>query len=261
MLRPLVRLLISSGVTFPLLVDLLRELYVDVARHDLLSDPKMRTDRRVSRMTGVHRKNLRRQRLAGASEAAAPLTASAQIVAHWLGLPTYTDTSGHPRPLPCSGDAASFEGLVAMVARDLRPHAVLEEWVRQGLVTLDAEGRVHLQVMAFLPGHGSEAQLFYFARNLHDHAAAAVANVLASGIPPFLDRSVHYDRLGARAAAALVAEGRKAAQQMLLEVNRKALALLEADDPAVAAPEQGVTRRVNLGVYLFVQDENADAPG
>ena len=34
LLRPIVRLLIRAGMTFPALADLLRELYVNVAEHD-----------------------------------------------------------------------------------------------------------------------------------------------------------------------------------------------------------------------------------
>ncbi len=70
-------------------------------------------------------------------------------------------------------------------------------------MTLDDDGRILLDSDNFLPQQGREAQLFFFARNLHDHAAAAAAsaNVLAAGTPPFLDRSVHYDRLSPAAAA------------------------------------------------------------
>ena len=67
---------------------------------------------------------------------------------------------------------------------------------------------------------------------------------------PFLDRSVHYDRLPAEVAARLEAISRAAAQQMLLEINRAALAMTDAL-PEPTTP----TKRVNLGVYLFVEDE------
>ncbi len=35
-------------------------------------------------------------------------------------------------PLPRSGPAPSFDSLVASVTRDVRPRAVLDEWVSQG---------------------------------------------------------------------------------------------------------------------------------
>ncbi|MBR0678962.1 hypothetical protein GXW74_00535 [Roseomonas eburnea] len=260
LLRPLVQLQIRSGVTFPVFADLLRALYVEVARDDLLTDPRSRTDSRISLMTGIHRKELRRQRSPGAEQEPPVVTLNSQLLALWLGSPDYTDAAGRPLALPRSGPAPSFDSLVAAVTRDLRPRAVLDDWIAQGMVTSDAEGRVVLKAEAYLPREGSEAQLFYFARNLHDHVAAAAANVAAAGPPPFLDRSVHYDRLGPEAAAALEALAREAAQRLLVEVNRQALAIAEEDEKAAAVDPARPTRRVNLGVYLYAEDDAPDAP-
>ena len=260
MLRPLVRLQIRSGVTFPVLADLLRGLYVEVARDDLLPDPRSRTDSRISLMTGVHRKELRRQRGPQPAEEPAVVTLNSQILALWLGAPDYTDADGQSLPLLRNGPAPSFDSLVATVTRDVRPRAVLDDFLAQGIVTLDAEGIVRLKAEAFLPREGSEAQLFYFARNLHDHVAAAAANVAGQGAPPFLDRSVHYDRLGIEAAAALEATAREAAQRLLLEINRQALVIAEQDEAEAVNNPDRPTRRVNLGVYLYAEDETPDAP-
>ena len=48
LLRPLVRLCIRSGMTFPALAQLLRELFVNVAEHDFALEGKEQTDSRVS---------------------------------------------------------------------------------------------------------------------------------------------------------------------------------------------------------------------
>ena len=260
LLRPLVRLLIRSGVTFPVFADLLRGLYVDVALRDLLTDPGARTDSRVSLLTGVHRKEIRRLRTPDPSlEATTPavVTLASEIIARWLAAPGYADAAHRALPLPRGGPAPSFEALVASVTRDLRARAVLDDWLDQGLVTLDAEGLVRLSADAFLPREGSEAQLFYFGRNLHDHIAAAAANLASPAAGPFLDRSVHYDRLSPEAAERLEAAAREAARRLLLEVNRAALGIAEADDRARGAEgtAPGPTRRVNLGVYLYAEDE------
>jgi len=261
LLRPLVRLLIQSGVTFPVLADLLRGLYVDVATRDLLPNLKARTDSRVSLLTGVHRKELRRQRALEAADAAEPaaVTRTSAIVARWLGAPAYTDaTTRRPLSLPRSGPGPSFEGLVAAVTRDVRPRAVLDDLLDQGIVSVNQEGRIRLNAEAFIPRPGRDEQFFYFARNLHDHLAAAAANVLAApGTAPFLDRSVHYDGLGAEAAARLEAAAREAAQRLLMDINRLALELVEAQEAGdrPAAPGSAPGRRVNLGVYLYAEDE------
>ena len=66
LLRPLVRLFVARGITFPALTNLLRELYVNVAEYDFALPGKEQTDSRVSLLTGIHRKEVRRLRGAGA---------------------------------------------------------------------------------------------------------------------------------------------------------------------------------------------------
>ena len=261
MLRPLVRLLIRSGVTFPVLSDLLRTLYVEVAARDLSPGERARTDSRISLLTGIHRKELRRQRVT-ADDPAEPavLTLNSQIIARWLGDPAYAASGGQPAPLPRSGPRPSFESLVASVTRDLRSRAVLDEWLAQGTAVLDEKGLVQLQAPAYLPRADGEARLFYFARNLHDHIAAASANISAAGAAPFLDRAVHYDGFDEIAAAALEAEAREAANRLLLDVNRTALGIADANDQRAASAPPSSTRRVNFGVYVYVEDEPPRAP-
>jgi Family of unknown function (DUF6502) len=259
LLRPLISLLIRNGITYPVIADLLRDLYVDVALRDILPNDRSRTDSRVSLLTGVHRKEIRRQRAAPPRDEATPevVTLSSQIIARWLGAAPWAGAGGVPLPLPraaASGEP-SFDGLVEAVTKDLRPRAVLDEWLSQDLVRLDAQDRVVLNAEAFVPRPGRDEQMFYFGRNLHDHIAAAAANVSAVDKAPFLDRSVHYDALPVAAAEQLEVMGREAAIRMLLDINRRAMQIAEAHDPPT-----GPTRRVNLGVYLFAEDETPTTP-
>lgn len=256
LLRPIVRLTIRNGVTFPVLADLLRDLYVDVAQHDVLTDEKSRTDSRISLLTGVHRKEIRRQRTAELAPQPEPpvVTLTSQIIARWQGDAAYRDAgTGAPKPLPRTSDTEpSFDSLVASVTKDVRHRAVLDEWQSQGLVSVDDEGRVTLNVAAFIPKPGREAQLFYFGRNLGDHIAAAAANISATATAPFMDRSMHYDSLPVAVADQLEAMSREAGMKLLIEMNNTAMRMT-ADLPDDGGPK----RRLNLGVYVFVAD---DAP-
>jgi hypothetical protein len=260
MLRPLVRLLIQSGITFPAIAEVLRGVFVDVARRELLSDPKAQSDSRISLLTGIHRKDVRRlrQREAVVDQTPAAVAMGSQVIARWIGTPAYLDTNGQPLVLPRTAPepTPSFEALVRSVTTDVRPRAVLDNLVDQGAVVVEADDGVRLNTAAFVPRRGREEQLFFFSRNLHDHIAAAVANVLSSGQAPFLDRSVHYDRLPPEAAAALEKIARDAAMATLIEVNKTALALADQAD-AAARDHDGVQgrRRVNLGIYLYSEDD------
>jgi hypothetical protein len=258
LLRPLVRLMMGGGITFPIVADLLRGLFVEVAATELLADTRARTDSRISLLTGVHRKEIRRLREMPRDSDAVPevVTVSSQIIARWLGTRAYLDGEGRPRPLPrlAKPDSIeSFEGLIASVTTDVRPRAVLDDWLSNGIISLDADDVVHLETAAFIPRSGGEEQLFYFARNLHDHVAAAAANISATGQPMFLDRSLHYDRLTPEAASRLAVFAREAGIRALLEANRHALELVEGEVvPEGSAP----IRRVNFGVYLYTDNDD-----
>lgn len=261
LLRPLVRLLIRAGVTFPVLAELVRTLFVEVAMRDVLVDRKASTDSRISLITGVHRKEIRRLRLLPPDADPIPpaVTVGSQVIARWLAVPDYIGADGKPLPLPRTapaGSGPSFDALVESVTTDVRPRAVLDDWLSQGLVTLDASDTVRLNTAAFIPRGGGVEQMFFFARNLHDHIAAAATNVSTAGPAPFVDRAVHYDRLDEASALALEQFAREASQACLLEVNRAAMALV------AAMPEEPVTggtnrARVNFGVYVY-RDQDAD---
>ena len=68
--------------------------------------------------------------------------------------------------------AVSFETLVASVNTDIRPRAVLDEWLRLGVVQIDDSDQVCLVVDAFVPEKGLDEKAFLFGQNIHDHLAA-----------------------------------------------------------------------------------------
>ena len=249
MLRPLVRLFIRAGITFPALCDLLRELYVNIAENDFALPEKSQTDSRVSLLTGVHRKEVARLRGAGVPVSIVPAAVSrtSRLIARWLSSPEFTDSDGQPLPLPRVG-AVSFETLVASVTRDLRPRAVLDEWLSRGLARVDADERIVLVGSANVPSSGSDQQLYYFGRNLHDHIAAAVANVIGEE-QSFLERAVHYDNLSEAAAKRLEARSRQLAMEALIAANKEAGKACETDG--------GGSWRWNFGVYVYLEDGRA----
>lgn len=255
-LRPLVRLLIARQLTFPWAADLLRGLYVEVALREFPVEGKPQTDSRVTLLTGVHRKDVKRLRGQRPAGTRAPRAASlgAQLIARWTALPEYRDEDGQPRPLPrlaAAGEPHSFESLVRSVNTDFRPRVVLDEWLRLGLARIDDQDRVCLDARAFIPAEGSDEMAYFFARNLHDHLAAGVHNMLGEPVP-FLDRSVNYNNLSPEAVAELGELGRRRGMEILQELNARALELQRRD-----AGRPDASRRFNLGVYLYTEDQAA----
>ena len=154
--------------------------------------------------------------------------------------PAFTDPQGHPLPLPrtAEGSASSFETLVSGITRDVRPRAVLDEWLDRKLVIINDDEEIVLVEAAFVPHGDDDRKWHYLGRNLHDHIAAAAENV-SSTTPRFLERAVHYDGLSAKLAKRLEARSRelmeRAGRELLLgdasgqEAGEAALLDVEAD--------------------------------
>lgn len=257
LLRPVVRLLVGQGITYPFLAELLKAVYVEMAANEFAVGGKHPTDSRLTLLTGVHRKDIRRLlRDAPTDEEPSPtLTLGTNIVALWLGDPVYHDRDGRPRTLPrtpSKGGAESFAALVEKVSKNVRPRSVLDELLRLGVVEVDAEDNVRLLTRALVPGKELDAKAFYFGEALHDHLAAGVHN-LAGGRPAWLERSVYYDELSPAGVNALLARSEQLSMQVLQEINREGMAR-EASDP----PKPGQRMRMRLGVFFYA--ERVDTP-
>ena len=246
-LRPLVRGFIGFGLTWPILSDILKRTYVDIARNEFGLDPdQIPTDSRISLLTRVHRKDIRRFRL----ETEAPtfdLTDSsvgAQIIAGWLGDKKYQDGKQHPKPLARTGDG-SFEQLARSVSKDTHPRAILDELERCGAVSIGKNDRIYLDTNAFVPSVDFETLAWYYALNLHDHIAASTHNI-AGNTPAFLDRTVHYSGLTPKSVAQLDALSRELAMKALLEINAKAQKLSTHDKD-----RQDADQRMTFGTYFY----------
>jgi len=252
LLRPIVRLLLSNGVTFPYLSDLLKLIYVETAAREFGLGVRRLTDSRITLLTGVHRKDVRRLLHTAAPEAAPPpfLTLGTKIVARWLGDPRYVDADGAPCPLARTahrGGAESFAALVEHVSTNVRPRSVLDELLRLGVVEIDAEDRVHLRTRGFVPATEIDAKAFYFGEALHDHLAAAADN-LDGRRRPWLERSVYYDELSPAAVDQLIEKSEQLSMQVLQQINRDGMAL-EASDP----PSAEQRMRMRLGVFFYAE--------
>jgi hypothetical protein len=189
--------------------------------------------------------------LAASAAPPAPLGLAAQVVARWMNDPEFLDAQGASRPLPRSGGPGSFDALVAGVSRDVRPKAVLDELQRLGVLH-DTEAGLSLEGSGFAPRQGFEEMSWLFAQNLHDHAAAAVANLQGEG--NFLEQAVFVDELTAASAERLREVSLQAWKAAFRTVMQEAQHRFDADQ-AQAAPGQR-QHRARFGVYFYSEREN-----
>ncbi len=259
LLRPLVKVLLHYSVQYPALASLLKLTYVEVAT-EMPIHGKEQTDSRISLLTGIHRldvKRLRGEIISGHDAPPASVSLGAQIVARWTGHPDYLDSRSRPLPLPrlaSTGGDASFESLVRSVNKDIRPRVVLDEWIRLGVAHLDPQDRVVLATDAFVPSHGLDEKLFYLGKNVHDHLGACAHNLTQADVPPYLERSIYYDRLSLDSTLILSAYARQLATQAMQSFNQKAMELQERD-----IEDTNAHFRVTYGQYYYQADEQNES--
>ncbi len=247
--KPLIRLLIEKGMTFPQFRELMKELYVEVADKHFSLDDNKPSDSRIFVLTGVHRKDVKRIRQQ-AEQLNSTVTSSAslsgEIVARWSSMPDYLDDKGKPRQLLKNGknNEAGFEQLVSSVSKDVRPKVILEEWLRLNIVRLEDEYIV-LNKSAFVPNKEFTEMAYYLGHNVHDHMASCVNNILVEA-DPMLERSVYYASLTENSVNKLNTIASKKGNELLQHLNKQAIKLYDADKH-----KDDATYRMRLGVYWY----------
>jgi uncharacterized protein DUF6502 len=247
-MRPLVRLLVRHGVTYPAFAAALKRVFLDAAVDELSERAMPQTDSAVSLLSGVHRRDVRtltRSPREAARTATTPLSLAGEVVARWLSDRALQDRRRRPRAL----ERAEFDAMVASVSSDVRGRAMLDELVRLGVVS-EGERGIVLNAGGLAPRQGFAEMAELFAANVADHAAAAAANL--EGEANFLEQAMYVDRLGSASVERLRRAASRAWTKALPGVLAEAQACSDADavDPVAAAGGQ----RVRFGVYFYATE-------
>jgi uncharacterized protein DUF6502 len=255
-LRPLARLFLEQGLVFPTVEELLKAAMVRIASEEFSLGNQPPTDSRISVLSGVHRKDVRRLRNAIDPEAGPPIALpfASEVVTRWISDPLYQDARGRPRLLPRTAPprAPSFDALVESISTDVRPRVLLDELIRLGVAAHTVRGEVQLLVYAFVPQKDRKERLFYFGRNMHDHLSACVHN-LAGQEPQMLEQSIFSFELS-EASVARIADLTRREWKNVMSRLVNAIAACEERDRL----DRRTTRRMNIGLYFF--HESADSP-
>ena len=254
-LKPLIKLALAHGVNFPMLLETLKSVFVQVAENDFKLDKREQTDSRINLLTGLHRKDVRRLREQTNTEQnqSALATMGSELVGLWISDPDFVDENGKPKPLPrlaSIGGNTSFDRLVARVSKDIRARPVLDEWLRVGVVNIDENDCVRLNTEAFVPNAGFEEKLFFFQQNIRDHIAATEHNIM-NRTPPMLERCVYYDALSPEAINELKNLAEVQAMTALKAVNKRAIELQSS-----TAASSEADQRFTFAVYFYHAKED-----
>jgi hypothetical protein len=253
LMLPLARLLVARGVPYAQAEESLKTAMVAAAREAHPDGLPHRLVSRIATTTGINRREVTRLTRFDSAPAEPQRSAAANTFMRWRTNPAYLDAQGRPAALARQGDAPSFESLARGVTQDVHPRSLLDELLRLGLASHDADAdRVTLILDAFVPSTDRARMLEFLAHNVGDHLSAAVANVLGPA-PRHLERAVFADGLSPRAIAAAeawVADAWRDMAAALVPFIEKLIAD-EAHEPADARQQ-----RFRAGLYAYTERDD-----
>ncbi|MGM0773595.1 DUF6502 family protein [Marinobacter sp.] len=256
-LRPMARLLLRNGIPFAEFAELVRRAYVDAALEDFSDNRKKPTDSRAAVMTGLTRKEVKKQREILAGEQEGSLDArhenrASRVVSGWVHDSAFQTGDGEPAELPFDGPL-SFSELVKRYSGDMTPRAVLEELERVGVVATGESGQLTLRQRAYVPAGDSEEMLQIFGEDVSDLIATIDHNLVGSegSSQPLFQRTLVYNNIPPEVMARWRRYAAQQSQTMLEQLDK----WLGPHDRDIAGHGEsqatGDAVRTGVGIFYF----------
>ena len=194
-------------------------------------------------MTGVHRKDISVIRETGENKTV-PKSLNARAIAQWTANPTFLQPNGQPAVLNRTGPN-SFEDLIISISKDIRPRTLLDDWTRRGIVSVNEDDKVELNIQNYIPVSSEEESLHFYGENLADHIATSTHNI--SNIDDRLfERAVYSDGLSYKSIIKLQTIVEERAMSMLVDINKIAFKMAQNDKT-----KKETKYRYKFGTYFF----------
>jgi hypothetical protein len=178
---PIARFLLRNGIGYREFSEISKLAFVQVASDDYGIRGRKTNMSRISVMTGLNRKEIRkiRDRLENEDWNLDPaLSKPVSVLSEWFTSSKYLGPKGSPKWLPFeSRDGESFSSLVRSVGGDVPPGAMLKELVRAGCVKEIRPGVWKAIKRQFSPGGVDLFQVQRFGECLHDLADTIGSNM------------------------------------------------------------------------------------
>jgi len=254
LLHPLVRILLRNGVAYGTLAGLVRQVYVDVAFKEFAPHGKKQTVSRVSALTGLTRKEVKRllEETQDEGGGQARYSRAVRVISGWLHDERFLGESGKPAVLPIDGGRQSFSLLVKEYSGDIPTKAMLSMLEEGGTVSVSRD-QVRLLRRAYVPGGDSIEKIKILGSDVYELISSIDHNLTASPDDLWYQRKVSYDNIGPATVGKLRKMSFTRAQALLEQLDRQYSRYDEGE--AVA----GAGKYISLGIYYYEQDSGADS--
>lgn len=258
LLEPIAKIMLRCGVTYADFAEAAKAAFVKAAGEEFGLRGRPANASRVSIITGLHRREVTRQRAllaAGEEPISSRVSNVARVLSGWHQDPDFTDAEG--KPLELSPDASkanprtpNFAALCRKYGGDIPWTALLKELKHVGVVEETDDGRLRVLRRYYMPSRSDPAAVERSASVLRDLATTLHHNLFFTDLEPsrFEGRAtnIHITRAAQRQFRKFLEER---GEQFLEEIDDW-LTEHERD----AGSETPQAWRVGIGLYQIVDD-------
>lgn len=222
LLRPIASVVLKCGMTWKEFSDISKSVFVSVAIDEFGIRGRPTNTSRVSILTGISRKEVKRQRelLAESSEHLSGKTTDAtRLLSGWHQDPSYLAPDGTPLALTPDGPRPSFRSLFQEYGGDTPEQTLLRELLKAGSIVQSAEGRYVAKRRYHMPVEMDVGSIRFFGSNLYDHANTLCNNVTGNPGSRRLEGFAVDDRIDPGAVEEFKSYLDERGQQFLEEID------------------------------------------
>ena len=197
LLYPLVRILLRNGVAYGTLAELVRKVYVEVAFREFAPEGKKQTVSRVSALTGLTRKEVKRLLESDAKDEGstqARYNRAVRVIGGWMNDRRFLNEQGKPADLNIEGESKSFTLLVKDYSGDIPTMAMLSMLKEAGSIKV-VNDKVRLVRYAFVPGSDSIDKIRILGTDVYELITTIDHNLVAEPDDLLFQRKVAYDNI------------------------------------------------------------------
>lgn len=253
-LKPLVRILLRHGISYNTFADLAKWAYIEVAALEFGIEGRKQTTSRVSILTGLTRKEVKRVRQLEHPEdqaSAEKYNRAARIITAWQREAEFLEPDGQPKILPLTGEISSFAELVRRFSGDVPTRAIKDELLRVRAVEELPDGRLRLLARAYIPKMSEKDKIHILGTDVAFLISTIDHNLQTQVSEPFFQRKVAYDNLPQEVLPKFRRLASRKAQELLVWLDRW-LARHDRDtNPEISGTGR---HRAGVGIYYFEED-------
>jgi hypothetical protein len=247
LLRPIASVVLKCGMTWKEFSDISKSVFVSVATDEFGIRGRPTNTSRVSILTGISRKEVKRQRellATSPGRQSGKTTDATRLLSGWHQDAAYVAPDGTPLPLPPTGPPPSFRSLFHEYGGDTPEQTLLRELLKAGSIVQNAEGRYVARRRYHMPVEMDVGSIRFFGSNLYDHANTLCNNVTGKPDARRLEGFAVDDRIDPGAVDEFKSYLDERGQQFLEEIDDW-LSLHRLD------PESANTSPVRIGIGVY----------